>query len=160
MSFARPPSMGAGKTRVGASARTARRFWANVLITAVRDARGKLIGFSKITRDLTERRQHEAELRREQERFRLLVDGVTEYAIIMLDKDGVVTSWNAGAQRIKGFTAEQILGKHISHFYTSEDVAANKPWQELAQAREHGRVTDEGWRRQKGWHRSSGPARW
>ena len=125
------------------------RFWANVLITAVRDARGKLIGFSKITRDLTERRQHEAELRREQERFRLLVDGVTEYAIIMLDKDGVVTSWNAGAQRIKGFTAEQILGKHISHFYTSEDITANKPWQDLAQAREHGRVTDEGWRVRK-----------
>ncbi|MEJ0034719.1 MAG: PAS domain S-box protein [Gammaproteobacteria bacterium] len=125
------------------------RLWANVVITAMRDSNGRLIGFSKITRDLTERRRHEDELRKEEERFRLLVDGVTEYAIMMLDKDGFVTSWNAGAQRIKGFTAAEILGKHVSHFYTSEDVASNKPWRDLALARDTGRVMDEGWRLRK-----------
>jgi PAS domain S-box-containing protein len=125
------------------------RFWAHVLITAVRDPSGKLVGFSKITRDLTERQRYEDDLRREQERFRLLVDGVTEYAIIMLDKDGFVVSWNAGAQRIKGYAAEEVLGKHISNFYTSEDVADNKPWRDLSYAREHGRVRDEGWRVRK-----------
>ena len=125
------------------------RLWANVVITAMRDAKGNLIGFSKITRDLTERRKLEDAMHREQERFRLLVDGVTEYAIMMLDKDGFVTSWNAGAERIKGFAAGEILGKHISHFYRSEDVAANKPWRDLARARDSGRATDEGWRVRK-----------
>jgi PAS domain S-box-containing protein len=122
------------------------RLWANVVITAMRDSKGALLGFSKITRDLTERRHHEETLRKEQERFRVLVEGVTEYAIIMLDTAGFVTSWNAGAERIKGFTAAQILGKHVSHFYTSEDVSAHRPWQDLALARETGEAKDEGWR--------------
>jgi PAS domain S-box-containing protein len=125
------------------------RFWANVIITAVRDASGQLIGFSKITRNLTERREHEEELRRSEERFRLMVDGVTEYAIMMLDTEGFVTSWNVGAERIKGYKAHEILGKHISHFYTSEAVLANKPWEDLATARSQGRSTDEGWRVRK-----------
>ena len=125
------------------------RFWANVVITAMRDASGALIGFSKITRNLTARRSHEDELKLSEERFRLLVDGVTEYAIIMLDNDGFVSSWNVGAERIKGYRASEILGKHLSHFYPSEDIQANKPWQQLAAAREKGRVTDEGWRVRK-----------
>jgi PAS domain S-box-containing protein len=125
------------------------RFWANVIITAVRNSSGHLIGFSKITRDLTERRRHEDELRRGEERFRLLVDGVTEYAIMMLDSEGFVTSWNVGAERIKGYKSHEILGKHVSHFYPSEAVLSNKPWEDLRIARDQGRVTDEGWRLRK-----------
>jgi PAS domain S-box-containing protein len=125
------------------------RFWANVIITAVRDATGRLTGFSKITRNLTERRRHEDDLRISEERFRLLVDGVTEYAIVMLDKDGFVSSWNVGAERIKGYQSQEILGKHVSHFYPSEAVLANKPWSDLATAREKGRLQDEGWRVRK-----------
>src|SRR3982750_1071736 len=84
-------------------------FWANVIITALRDEQGELIGFGKVTRDLTQRRRHEDELRLSEERFRLLVEGVPEYAIFMLDANGHVATWNVGAQRIKGYKAEEIL---------------------------------------------------
>src|ERR687886_1144353 len=87
------------------------RFWANVVITALRDEEGKLLGFSKITRDLSDRRLHEEALRQSEERFRLLLEGVTDYAIYMLDEDGIVTSWNQGAQRISGYTRDEILGR-------------------------------------------------
>src|SRR5438270_415591 len=79
------------------------RFWASVVITALRDRSGKLLGYSKITRDLTQRRLHEEALAQSEEKLRLLVEGVVDYAIFMLDTDGLVTSWNSGAQRIKGY---------------------------------------------------------
>jgi PAS domain S-box-containing protein len=125
------------------------RFWANVIITALRDEKGELLAFSKITRDLTARREEEEELRRSEERFRLLVEGVQDYAVYMLNPEGIVTSWNAGARRIKGYDAAEIIGRHFSQFYSSEDIDANKPWAELAMAREHGRAEEEGWRLRK-----------
>ena len=125
------------------------RFWANVVITALRDEDGKLLGFSKITRDLTDRRLHEDALRQSEQRFRLLIDAVQDYAIFMLDPEGVVASWNLGAERIKGYLRDEIIGKHFSHFFTEGDVAAGKPWEELAAARRTGRAEVEGWRVKK-----------
>jgi PAS domain S-box-containing protein len=125
------------------------RFWASVVITALRDEGGKLLAFSKITRDLSERRKNDEALRRSEERFRLLIEGVQDYAIYMLSPEGMVTSWNPGARRIKGYDAVEIIGKHFSRFYQAEDIAAGKPWGELAMAREHGRAEDEGWRVRK-----------
>ncbi|AXL51001.1 hybrid sensor histidine kinase/response regulator [Paraburkholderia caffeinilytica] len=124
-------------------------FWCNVVITAVRNEAGVLTGFAKITRDLTSQRAYLEALRQSEERFRLLVDNVKDYAIFMLDPDGYVVSWNAGAARIKGYTREEIVGRHFSSFYTREEAAAGKPARELAIARQLGRVEDEGWRVRK-----------
>ncbi|MEO5566426.1 MAG: ATP-binding protein, partial [Luteimonas sp.] len=125
------------------------RFWANVLITALRDGDGRLLGFSKITRDLSERRHREEQLRRSEERFRLMVEGVRDYAIFMLDTEGNVASWNIGAQLNKGYTTEEILGKHFSTFYLAEQVAAGWPMEELRLAQVQGSFEDEGWRLRK-----------
>lgn len=124
-------------------------FWANVVITALHDEQGKLIGFGKVTRDMTQQRLAAEALRQSEETFRLLVDSVKDYAIFMLDPGGHVVSWNAGASYIKGYRRDEILGKHFSVFYPSDDVAAGKPERELIIAREQGRVEDEGWRVRK-----------
>ncbi len=125
------------------------RFWANVVITALRDPSRGLVGFAKVTRDLTERRRTEETLRLSEERFRLLVQGVRDYAIFMLDPAGYITTWNAGAERIKGYTAGEIIGKHFSVFYTSEDLESGKPARELEIATATGVYEEEGWRIRK-----------
>lgn len=118
------------------------RFWANVILTAIRGDNGELIGFGKITRDVTDRRDAEM-------RYRLLVEGVTDYAIFSLDTHGNVTSWNSGAQRIKSYTANEIIGQHFSRFYTPEDAAAGLPARVLETAATSGHYEGEGWRVRK-----------
>jgi len=125
------------------------RFWADVVITALRDKDGTLCGFGKVTRDLTERRHAEEVLRQSEERFRLMVECVSDYAIFMLDPKGYIASWNAGAEAIKGYKAEEIIGKHFSVFYPSEDIDRDKPGFELKVAAKVGRFEDEGWRIRK-----------
>ena len=125
------------------------RFWASIVIEPIRSASGKLLGYSKITRDLTGRRIKDEALRVSEERFRLLVQSVTDYAIYMLDPDGRVTNWNIGAQRIKGYRPEEIIGEHFSRFYTEEDKAAGLPALGLETAAREGRFIKEGWRLRK-----------
>jgi PAS domain S-box-containing protein len=125
------------------------RFWAHVVIDPIRDPAGGLIGFAKITRDLTEQKETQEALRRTEQQFRLLVQGVTDYAIYLLSPEGVVTSWNAGAQRIKGYLPDEIIGQHFSRFYTDEDRLSGMPQKALDTAVREGRFESEGQRVRK-----------
>jgi PAS domain S-box-containing protein len=125
------------------------RFWANVVITALRDPNGTLVGFAKVTRDVTEHRAAAQALRDSEQRFRLFVESVRDYGIFMLDPDGCVVSWNEGAERMEGYTADEIIGQHFSKFYPPEDLEWDKPGVELEGAARDGRFEDEGWRLRK-----------
>jgi PAS domain S-box-containing protein len=127
------------------------RFWANVVVSPI-CVGGKITGFAKVTRDLTQRKFQEDNLQRlldSEERFRLLVEQVKDYAIFFLDARGHVSSWNQGARRIKGYTADEIIGKHFSIFYTPDDLKDDKPARELTIAMRDGRYEEEGWRLKK-----------
>jgi PAS domain S-box-containing protein len=128
------------------------RFWAMVVIDPIWQD-GRLLGFAKITRDMTEQRQAQIAALESERRFRLLVEGVTDYAIFMLNPQGFVANWNRGAERIKGYAASEIIGRHFSLFYLPEDAAAGVPARALGTARDHGRFEAEGWRVRKDGNR-------
>lgn len=125
------------------------RFWASVVIDAIRSADDRLLGFAKITQDITDRKIAEDSLRQSEQQFRLLVQGVTDYAIYMLDAGGHVSNWNAGAQRIKGYTQDEVIGTHFSRFYTQQDQENGIPVKALKTAMTEGRFEQEGWRVRK-----------
>jgi PAS domain S-box-containing protein len=125
------------------------RFWGDVVITARRDASGAHVGFTKVTRDLTDQHDLELQLRSSEERLRLLVGQVQDYAIIALDPQGVVETWNLGAERVKGYTADEAIGRSFAMFYTDKDRRAGLPLKLLGDARQHGRVEHTGWRVRK-----------
>lgn len=124
-------------------------FWSHVVIDPIIDPSGKLLGFAKITRDLTDRKMAEETLKQSEQQFRLLVQSVTDYAIYMLAPDGRLTNWNPGAQRIKGYFPEEVIGKHFSMFYTPEDREAGEPQRTLDIAVRDGRFENKGWRLRK-----------
>jgi PAS domain S-box-containing protein len=125
------------------------QFWAAVVLTAIRDDRGALVGFAKITRDVTERHRIQKELTHERELFQMFTQAVQDYAMFMLRPEGTVSTWNPGAARIKGYTADEIVGHHFSVFYTDEDVENGRPDRELEIASEAGRFEEEGIRVRK-----------
>jgi len=124
-------------------------FWANVIIDPILSEQGVLLGFAKVTRDVTERKLTQQALQHSEQQFRLLVQGVTDYAIYMLDVNGNVTNWNSGAQRIKGYIANEVIGTHFSRFYAEEDQALGMPQKTLSLAASAGRHEQEGWRVRK-----------
>jgi PAS domain S-box-containing protein len=125
------------------------RFWASVLVDPIYDDNGVHIGFAKVTRDISERKAAEEALAQSERQFRLLVSSVVDYALFMLDPNGIVTNWNAGAEHIKGYKADEIVGQHFSRFYTDADRAAGIPMRALQTAAETGRYESEGWRVRK-----------
>jgi PAS domain S-box-containing protein len=125
------------------------RFWAHAVVDPILDDQGAVLGFAKITRDITEKHEAEERLRESERRFRILVQGVRDYAIYMLDPEGYVTNWNSGAEAIKGYKAVEIVGQHFSRFYTDEDRANGEPARALQTALTKGKYEKEAWRVRK-----------
>ena len=125
------------------------RFWAQIVVDPIRDEAGTLLGYAKITRDITDRHARDRELFESEQRFRMLVQGVRDIAIYMLDPDGRVSNWNPGAEAIKGYSEEEIVGRHFSRFYTEEDRRAGEPKRALETAIREGKYEKEAWRVRK-----------
>jgi PAS domain S-box-containing protein len=125
------------------------RFWADVVVTAIHDPTGELVGFAKITRDLTDRREADAARLAEVARFQTIIEAARDYAIFMLDPSGRVVTWNPGARRINGYDADEIIGKHFSAFYPPDVVASGRCEAELEIALRDGKFEEEGWRVRK-----------
>ena len=125
------------------------RFWAMAVLDAVYDDAGNVIGYAKITRDITERLKARERLNESEDQFGRLVNAVIDYAIFQLDPKGNILTWNSGAQRIKGYSADEIVGQHFSRFYTEEDRRSGLPEKGLATAAHEGRFESEGWRVRK-----------
>jgi PAS domain S-box-containing protein len=122
------------------------RFFGSGIMTAVREADGELLGFIKILRDFTEQQQAAESLAASEQRYRLLVDSIKDYAIFMLDSAGYVTYWTRAAERITGYVAEEVVGQHLEIFFTKDDREHGEPYRELEEARLHGRAERAGWR--------------
>jgi len=139
------------------------RYWGSVAITALHNEQGQIFGFSKVTKDLTEKKIADdklanfadelvftnEELKKSEERYHKMVAEVKDYAILMLDKNGIIQNWNAGAEYIKGYTAKEAVGKSFEMFYTQEDQKNKIPGKLLEEASRNGRVSHEGWRVRK-----------
>lgn len=121
------------------------RFWANVLLQPMRDEGGNLLGFVKVTRDLTQRRQQEESARL----AAVMLESVQDTEIILLDKNGLIQTWNAGARHLKGYEAHEVIGKPITIFYPPEDIQSGLAQRELSTAAQTGRFEFEGWRLKK-----------
>ena len=125
------------------------KFWANVVITAIHDEAGGVIGFTKVTRDITEKKLSEENLRQSEERYHKMIAEIQDYAILLIDTNGTIENWNKGAERIKGYTAAEVVGRNFRIFYPAEDVANGKPDRLLRKAAREGRAQEEGWRVRK-----------
>ncbi len=123
--------------------------WCHVIITSVKDPAGQPVGYAKITRDLTERRKHQLQIQESEARYRMLVEGVMDYAIFLLDPRGMVSSWNLGAEKIKGYKAEEIIGKPFSLLYPDHAVQSGMATYSLEIAKAEGHFEQEGWRKRK-----------
>lgn len=125
------------------------RFWGSIVITAIHDDDGEVIGFTKVTRDLTAQKEYTDRLRASEERYSRMVEAVQDYAILLLDTEGGVQNWNIGAEKLKGYTAAEIIGRHFRIFYPEKDQQHQLPEALLAMARLQGRAHHEGWRMRK-----------
>ena len=125
------------------------KFWGSITITAIHSGEKIVIGFCKVTRNLTDRKIWEDSLRDSEERYHQMIAEVQDYAIILLDINGIIQNWNAGAERIKGYKSEEVIGKKFELFYTPEDLNSKMPDRLLNYAKEHGKAVQEGWRVRK-----------
>ncbi|HYH13726.1 MAG TPA: PAS domain-containing protein, partial [Flavisolibacter sp.] len=125
------------------------KYWGEMVLSPLYNEQHQLLGYSCTLRDVSERKGAELELRQSEENYRLMVEGVRDYAIFMLDPSGYIKTWNDGAKRTKGYNASEIIGKHFSTFYTAEDLKDKKPERELKIAIETGKYEEEGWRVKK-----------